>query len=159
MLVAPLLRLKIRLGDADSRVIGICFDSLLAVKPDNDSVALVRSYSEGGSEPLRAEALGALARSNHDAAAAAAVSMYQDLNDDQLRRIVVTAMGASHSVTAQAFLLERLSAPLHEAEWALEALLPKLQAGPDLDRVELALRERDDVLLARFMAWRSGVHR
>ena len=38
----PLLRLKIRLGD-ESRVLGACFDALLALAPTSESVALASS--------------------------------------------------------------------------------------------------------------------
>jgi hypothetical protein len=154
-LVAPLLRLKIKVGDADSRVIGTCFDSLLAVKPDDDSVALVQNYCNKGSQPLWAEALGALVSCNLDSAVASVVDLYEELNDEQLRRIVVTAAGTSSTGLARSFLLARLSEPLPEAEWALEALMPKLRPGPELEGVETVLKARDDALLARFNAWRA----
>ena len=149
-LTQPLLRLKIRTGDADSRVVGTCFDALLVVAPTEETVDLVLEYTHS-KDALQAEALAALASSAVPEAVAAVTKSYPTLADAQVQRVVFTSLGASPTEQAFDFLCHLLGfAPLPEATWALDALKSQLygdRAEAVADRVQV---RRDSELLCRF---------
>lgn len=148
-LTQPLLRLKIRTGDTDSRVVGTCFDALLVVAPTEETVDLVLEYTHS-KDALQAEALAALASSAVPEAVTAVTESYPTLGDAQVKRVVLTSLSASPTEQAFDFLCHLLGfAPLPEATWALDALKPQLygdRAEAVADRVQV---RQDDELLRR----------
>lgn len=149
----PLLRLKIRLGD-ESRVLGTCFDALLALAPTSESVALVLESDRSKSDVVRAEALASLASSSLPEALGAVTEIYPTLADAQLRRVLLTALGGSPTEAAHDFLCHVLGqAPLQEATWALEALKPKLHDDAIRERVWEHLKARQDELLHKYQEY------
>ena len=152
-LVYPLLRLKVRMGDADPRVLGSCFDALLVVESSQETVDLVLEYTHTDSDVVQAEALAALASSSSPAAVTAAVKHYSFLDDTQLKRVLLTALGGSSTQEAFDFLLDLVSAPKQEATWALKALGPKLMREEARESVYQVLKVRGDAdLLELFMS-------
>jgi HEAT repeat protein len=164
VLVSALLRLKIRLGDAEPRVLGVCFDSLLLLSPGSDTVNLVLEYAKSKTskkrfspshDVIQAEAIASLASSNVAEAVNGVSRLYSTFNDLQLRRILLTALGASPTTEAYTFLLESIKeAPIGEAKWALESLKPK-QHDPDVKReIEACLQKRKSKeLLEMYKGW------
>jgi hypothetical protein len=164
VLVAPLLRLKIRLGDAEPRVLGVCFDTLLVISSDRETVKLVLEYATPkplakrftpSHDVLQAEALASLASSSLSEAINDVTTLYETLTDTQLRRVLLTALGASPTPEAFTFLCQILKdAPVTEAKWGLEALKSKLHDEENRNLIETCLAKRkDDELLRAYAAW------
>lgn len=148
-LTYPLLRLKIRLGDVEPRVLGTCFDALLVLVPNRESVDLILEYTHSDDDVLQAEALASLASAALPEAIQAVMANYPTLSDAQLQRVVLTALGGSPTEEAVEFLLTTLQSPEErEAQWALEALKPKLRDEALQARVleHLQVRPSDDLL-------------
>ncbi len=144
-MAAPLLRLKIHLGDADSRVLGNCFDSLLSLMPNQESIKLIHSYTLNN-DALQAEAVAALASSSLSEAVSLVLADYDTFIDLQLKRIVLTSLSLSTTAEALDFLLNKLSDSLSEASIALEALKPKLHDLALKAEVARRLSQRKDEL-------------
>ncbi len=164
LLVAPLLRLKIRSSDVEPRVLGVCFDTLLVISPDSDTVNLVLEYAQNKSlikkltpshDVVQSEAIASLASSNLVEAIRVVTHLYKTLSDTQLRRVLLMALGASPITEAFEFLIQQLKeAPVSEARWALEALKSK-RYDPDVKiRIETSLKERKSKeLLEVYQGW------
>jgi len=125
-IVGPMLRLKIRMGDEDARVLGNCFDALLAKVPSQSSVDLIDSFLFEEDAILAAEAMASLASSAFSEAIAKVTETYDEFEDEQLRRILLTSLGASPTQEALDFLYLQLQKDLPDARWALSAVEPKL---------------------------------
>lgn len=157
-LVSPLLRLKIRLGDAEPRVLGVCFDTLLVISPDRETVQLVLEYAtpkpltkrfspkdfSPSHDVMQSEAIASLASSGLAEAVNGATKLYTTL-DAQLRRVLLTALRGSSASEAFNFLCQIVKdAPVNEAKWGLEALKPKLHDEESRSLIEKYLKERSD---------------
>jgi hypothetical protein len=154
-LVRHLLRLKIRVGDAEPRVLGACFDSLLLLDSSNEAINLVLEYTTSEREVLQSEALASLASSSLPEAITEVTTLYPALSDLQVKRIVLTSLGISSTREAFDFLYDRLTkGDAHEVKWALTALTSKRH---DEERKSLIANEvtkrNDDVLLTIFEKW------
>lgn len=139
------LRLKVRLGEEDPRVLGACFDSLLALQR-SDAVGFVAEYARTEKPEVRAEALTALAAADLEEAVNVAREAWSQLSDPRLKKTLLLAFGSSPVASAHAFLLEVLAeAPLPLAAQALEALRPRADAETRRaigDKVEARGEER-----------------
>ncbi len=145
-IVGPMLRLKIRIGDEDARVLGNCFDALLAKVPSQASVDLVSGFLFEEDEILAAEAMASLASSSLPEAIQKVTSNYDEFEDEQLQRILLTSLGASPAQEAVEFLYLCLEKDLPDAKWALTALEPKLHNDEIREKVNTILDRRDDDL-------------
>jgi hypothetical protein len=165
LLVSSLLRLKIRSGDAEPRVLGVCFDTLLIISPDSETVQLVQGYAAPKAitkrftpshDVVQAEAIASLASSSLAEAVHVVTKLYPTLSDMQLRRVLLTALGASSASEAFNFLCQIVKdAPLNEARWGLEALKPKLHDEENYSLIETCLTQRkDDELLQTYTTWK-----
>ena len=154
-LVMPLLRLKIRLGDEDVRVLGSCFDALLVLEPNEATVNLLLNYACPKpyleDDVLQAEALAALASSDVPMAVEKAIQQYAHLIDEQIKRILLTSLGSSSIPKAQTFLLKMLGSNEQEATWALDALKPKLHNEDIREQVIEHVRQREDPSLLQMI--------
>lgn len=144
--VGPMLRLKIRMGDEDARVLGNCFDALLAKVLSQSSVDLVNDFLLAEDEVLAAEAMASLASSSLPEAIHKITSNYETFEDEQLRRILLTSLGASPTQEALDFLYTCLERPLPDARWALTALEPKIHNDEIKEKVIELLDQRNDDL-------------
>jgi hypothetical protein len=152
-LVAPLLRLKIRVGDAEPRVLGVCFDTLLVINPESETVALVLEYAtpqpisqrlSRSHDVVQAEATASLASSSLAEAVNTVTKLYTTLSDTQLKRVLLTALGGSPAAEAFNFLCQIVKEKsVNEAKWGLEALKPRLD-GEGKKMLEAILNERKD---------------
>jgi hypothetical protein len=165
LLVSPLLRLKIRSGDVESRVLGVCFDTLLIISPDSETVQLVLEYAtpkpltqklsirnlSASHDVVQAEAIASLASSGFAEAINAVTRLYRTLSDTQLKRVLLTALGGSSATEAFNFLCQIVKeAPVNEAKWGLEALRSKIYDEDSRKIIEKNLAERGDKDLLNF---------
>jgi hypothetical protein len=160
LLVSPLLRLKIRSGDVEPRVLGVCFDTLLVISPDSETVQLVQEYAlpkqitqrlSRNHDVVQAEAIASLASSSLAEAVHTVTKLYPTLSDMQLRRVLITALGGSSATEAFNFLCHVIKeAPANEAKWGLEALRPKLYDTDSRTIIEQHLAERTSQELLSF---------
>jgi hypothetical protein len=141
-IVIPLLRLKVRLGDTETRVLGVCFDTLLFLEPNSETLKLVEDYAASADVRLQAEALASLAGSDFDEAVDFAIRAYQDVTDKQLKRVMLTGFGLSRTPAALDFLYDTLSGSEPEADWALAALKPRMFDETVKQRVQNILSAR-----------------
>jgi hypothetical protein len=166
LLVLPLLRLKIRLGDVEPRVLGVCFDTLLVISPDSESVQLVLEYATPRAplkrlapshDVVQAEAIASLASSSFAEAVNAVTKLYSTL-DAQLRRVLLTALGGSSATEAFHFLCSIVKEKsVNEAKWGLEALKSKLYDPESKAVLETSLAQRkDDELLRLYKSWQNS---
>ncbi len=165
LLVAPLLRLKIRSSDVEPRVLGVCFDTLLIISPDSETVRLVLEYAQAKSitkkfspdyNVVQSEAVASLASSSFAEAVNAVTKLYEALPDSQLKRVLLTALGASSVSEAFNFLVQIVKdAPVNEARWGLEALKPKLFDADNKAVIEQYLKARkNDDLSKLYQSWK-----
>jgi hypothetical protein len=163
LLVSPLLRLKVRSGDAEPRVLGVCFDTLLIAHPDSETVNLVLEYATPkpllkrlatSQDVVQSEAIASLASSGLAEAVNAATKLYPTL-DAQLRRVLLTSLGGSNASEAFNFLCSIVkNAPANEAKWGLEALNSKLYDPDSKVMIRRYLAERNDrELLKLYESW------
>jgi hypothetical protein len=163
VLVSPLLRLKIRLGDVEPRVLGVCFDTLLIISSDSETVQLVLEYAtpkpvtkrfSPSHDVVQSEAIASLASSGLAEAVNAVTKLYKTLSDAQLKRVLLTALGASSASEAFNFLCQIVrDAPVNEARWGLEALKPRLD-DEGKTTLEAFLKDRkDSELLRLYQNW------
>ena len=146
-LTYPLLRLKIRMGDAEPRVLGTCFDALLVLAPNSETVDLILEYTHSDNDVIQAEALASLASSSVPEGVVKIAERYPSLTDPQLKRVLLTSLGGSPTGEAVDFLYELFkTAALPEATWALEALKPRLDDEKQtLIQSILESRQEDDL--------------
>jgi hypothetical protein len=170
LLVAPLLRLRIRAGDVEPRVLGVCFDTLLVVSPDSETVQLVLEYAapkefsveqlrsrkspNSHSDVLQSEAIASLASSSLAEAIHTVTKLYPTL-DAQLRRVLLTALGGSSASEAFNFLCQVVrEKDVSEAKRGLEALKSKLYDADSKAVIRQFLTERKDrELLDLYESW------
>jgi HEAT repeat protein len=116
---APLLRLKLLLGDREPEVIGQCCSSLLDLAP-RQALPLLQSLLNHTEEEVRIEAASALAASREPEAIEILKSFWKGKVSADVRRAILISLGASPLRSAAEFLLAVFSDPSHE--WAAEAL-------------------------------------
>jgi hypothetical protein len=102
---------------------------------------------------VQAEAIASLASSSFAEAIHAVTKLYATLTDMQLRRVLLTALGASSASEAFHFLCQIVKdAPFDEAKWGLEALKPKLHDEESRSQIERYLKERNNADLLQIYA-------
>jgi HEAT repeat protein len=117
---APLLRLKIRLGDAEAQVLSECFSSLLKVAP-SQGVPLVAEYLSGPDE-VRMMAALALGESRRPDALEALIAFWRKGVPRDAREDVLVAIGLARQPAATAFLLSLIAENPDAAALAVTAL-------------------------------------
>jgi HEAT repeat protein len=144
----PLLRFKLKIGDAEPAVLGDCFRSLLDVAPA--AIAVVAERLAGRDEALAEQAAVALGESRQAAAFPILREELERAAQASRRRVLLTALMLLRSDEAQDFVLGQLAdAPPATAMLAVDALAifqhdPALRAR----MLELARRRGDAALLA-----------
>ncbi|HEY6345402.1 MAG TPA: HEAT repeat domain-containing protein [Bryobacteraceae bacterium] len=116
---APLLRLKLLLGDREPEVIGQCCFSLLNLAP-RQALPLLQRLLNHAEEEVRTEAASALAASREPEAIEILKSFWKGKVSAEVRRAILISLGASPLRSAADFLLAVFSEP--QGEWAAEAL-------------------------------------
>jgi hypothetical protein len=144
-----LLRLKLRTGDAEPRVIGACFDGLLSLE-GVDAIALVAEYLKppvselrlpsrdlNPQNPLLSEAVASLAASNIPQAVEKAIAEWEAVKATPVAKVLLGSLAASPRPEGLEFLLTLLrSAPKPLAQQVLKALKPMMTRG-DVSRAVL----------------------
>jgi HEAT repeat protein len=115
---APLLRLKLLLGDREPEVIGQCCFSLLNLAP-RQALPLLQRLLNNAEEEVRTEAASALAASREPEAVEILKSFWRGKVSADVRRAILISLGASPLRSAAEFLLAVFSEP--SGEWATEA--------------------------------------
>jgi HEAT repeat protein len=116
---APLLRLKLLVGDREPEVIGQCCSSLLSLAPRH-ALPLLQRLLNHAEEEVRIEAASALAASREPEAIEILKSSWKGKVSAPVRRAILISLGASPLRSAAEFLLAVFSDP--SGEWAAEAL-------------------------------------
>jgi HEAT repeat protein len=144
----PLLRYKVRIGDAAGEVLLECFVALLSLAPER-VMPLIAEVLERGDASRREAAALALGQSRRDEA----LPLLEDLASRlpmHERRVALVAIATLRSAPAVQYLIELLgSAPLSLAEQAVRALGIFRFDEAVCQRVRDALRERDEAPLLR----------
>lgn len=131
---APLLKLRVLLGDAEPRVIGACLDGLLHLSRA-EAVPFVQELLGHEDAVIRLEVACALAASNLPEAVRTATGEWKKLTDSRSRKAVIAALISSPTTEALDFLLGLLPQNNRaDAVAALAAMAPRLR--------ETELRER-----------------
>ncbi len=131
---APLLKLRVLLGDAEPRVIGACLDGLLHLSRA-EAVPFVQELLGHEDAVIRLEVACALAASKLPEAVRTATGEWKKLTDSRSRKAVIAALASSPTPEALDFLLGLLPRNNRaDAVAALAAVAPRLR--------ETELRER-----------------
>jgi HEAT repeat protein len=140
----PVLRLKVFAGDQEPRVLGACFDALIALR----ALEFVAERLWEGDEDVRMEAAAALGGSRDDAAFAALKGCYEGCAERRMRKAVLIAMGASRNESALAYLIGMIEPG---ATGVIEALAPHRYHDDARRRIEEAVvASRNTALLRVF---------
>ena len=117
-----LLRLKARVGDTRSAVVGQVFDSLLALEPDA-ALTFVAEFLTSPNIEIRDEAALSLGGSRLPQAVDILKTAWKGNNDWEFGGVILRALSSSRQPTAIDFLLEFVrSGSRREASQALDAL-------------------------------------
>lgn len=128
---APLLKLRVLLGDPEPRVVGACLDGLLHLSKA-EAVPFIRELLGSEDAAIRLEAVCALAAASLPEAVNAATAGWDKLGDPRSRKAVIAALASSPLPEALEFVLSLLSkANRPDATAALAAVGPRLRE-PDL---------------------------
>jgi len=128
---APLLKLKVLVGDLEPRVIGACLEGLLHLAR-TEALPFLQELLGHKDASVRMEAICALAASSLPEAVNLATRTWNTFTDPRSRKAVIAALANSHTPEALNFLLELLSqANRPEAMAVLGAIGPRLRE-PDL---------------------------
>jgi len=139
---APLLKLRVLVGDPEVRVIGACLDGLLALSKEQ-AVAYVRTLLSHPEAAIRLEAHCALAASAVPGAIQAAIQAYSTVTDPKAKKAVLAALASSPSKEALDFLIGCIGAN-REALQALNLLAPRLSDKAVVERVQQAANQTAD---------------
>jgi len=154
--LAPLLRLKILGGDAESQVIADCLAALLRVAPVGALELCARLLDRGDAARSETVAL-ALGESRLRSALPVLRAWWERTVTLDLRRIALLAIALLRTEDAQAFLLEIIAgAPGHDARDAIAALGVFRDDEALLARLVAAAEARDDVDLRSALAPLTG---
>jgi len=138
----PVLRLKVHAGDDEPRVIGACFDSLIALR----AIPFVAARLWDGDDDVRMEAASALGGSRDDAAFTALKACYESCAERQMRKAVLLAMGASRNESALTYLIGLIEPG---ASNVIEALAPNRFHDDTRRRIEEAVNATGSETLRR----------
>jgi HEAT repeat protein len=146
---APLLRLKVLLGDKEPEVVGQCFASLLSLAP-RASLPFVREFLSRGDEDVVAEAASVLAASREPEAIEILRRFWKTKASREVRRAILISLGASPLKQAADFLLAVLSEESDElATQALAALAASRFHAEMREGVRLAVEAKGNAELSR----------
>lgn len=124
---APLLKLRVLLGDPEPRVIGACLDGLLHLSRA-EAVPFVQELLTSEDAALKLEAVCALAAANLPQAVKAATTAWKGFSDPRARKAIIAALASSPTAEALDFLLELLALDnRNDAVEALTALAPRFR--------------------------------
>jgi hypothetical protein len=138
---APLLKLKVLLGDLEPRVVGACLEGLLHLAR-TEALPFLRELLGHKDTAVRLEAVCALAASSLPEAVNLATSTWKTLTDPRSRKAMIAALASSHTPEALDFLLELLSkASRSEALAVLGAIGPRLREPELLERARQAIAQ------------------
>jgi len=144
---ALLLRLKALAGDPEPEVTGQCLAALVSLEPQA-SVEFVGRFLKAADEDVRSEAVGALAKSREAEAFQLLKNYWRTRLSPEMRRVVLTSLGASPLPEAAEFLVTAVKEePTDVAVHALEALGVsrfRLEVG---ERVAAIVEDRQEARL------------
>ncbi|MBF6594513.1 MAG: HEAT repeat domain-containing protein [Thermaceae bacterium] len=142
---APLLKLRVLVGDSEPRVIGVCLDGLLHLT-GKDAVPFVQELLEPPNA-VSLEAICALAAANIPEATRAAIQSWNKFIEARARKAIIAAFASSPTLEATEFLLGLLVGERGNALEALAALAPKLQDSSIRERARKAIKNNKSRVL------------
>ncbi len=150
----PLLRMKTLAGDAEARIVGECFASLLRLAPEA-SLPFVSAFLDASAPEVQEAAAFALGESQL-ADALEPLRRWQQRADDG-GRIALLAIALLRLDAALDFLVTLVgTAPPRLARLALDALAAPCERAAVRERVLRAARDREDGALEAELAGREG---
>ncbi len=152
---ALLLRLKALVGDPEPEVVGECFTALLSIA--TDAVSFVAQFLERGDAEIRIEAAAALGSSREPEAIAILKQYWQRCGEPELKRAILTSLGASPLPEAAEFLLSVISeAPAQTAAEAIAALASSRHRSEMRARAAAVVEARNEPSLQRVFQHEFG---
>lgn len=143
-IAVPLLRFKVRAGDADARVLGACFGALLSLAPEG-SLELVASIARGADPERREAALLALGESRLHAVVPILCQLAEQALTSIELRPVLLALSLARVDAAWDFLIAQLrEASADRARLAIDVLAPYRANAALRERALAAAEERRD---------------
>lgn len=140
----PVLRLKVRSGDPDARVLGACFGALLSLAPEG-SLELVASFARGADAERREVALLALGESRTHAAVPILCELAERALTREELRAALLALGLARLDAAWDYLIAQVrSASLERARLSIDVLATYRASPTLLERTLAAAEERRD---------------
>lgn len=137
---APLLKLRVLLGDSEPRVMGACLDGLLHLTKA-DAVPFIQELLASPDPALKLEAVCALAAANVPQAVKAVSAAWKAFPDPRARKAIIAALASSPAPEAAHFLLERLGAENRaDGVEALMALAPRFRDAEVKDQAAQAIQ-------------------
>lgn len=144
----PLLRLKVKIGDADPQVLSECFVALLQLSPVQ-SLSLVAMFLDHADEQICEMAALALGESRIPAALAVLSDWWQRNRQPELRRTALLAISMLRQDDALDFLLSIvMDGKIDDAKVAIAALKIYQDDSTLWQRVKDAARQRKDFSLS-----------
>ena len=145
---APLLRLKARIGDIEPAVVGSCLAALLGLDSPG-CIEFVASFLNADPD-LQIEAAAALGAARAPEAVEVLTKRFPRERSFELRKAIVTSLGASTLPAAADFLVEVISEPDQDlAITALESLSASRFGAKYRDRAEAAIQAHGGSALER----------
>lgn len=140
----PLLRLKVRVGDANPQVLSECFMGLLKLDPES-SLSFVAQFLESASEQICETAALALGESRLEEAFSSLQNCWQRSRAPSFRRIGLMAIAMLRQDSAIDFLLSLIAEGSRlDAQDAISALKLYQQEQILWERVLQAVEQRSD---------------
>lgn len=146
---APLLRLRLRMGDEDPRVVGECARALLGLAAGG-SLSLVAALLEVDDDALFGEAALALGESRLPGACDALCRAWSQTFETDRRKVLLAALGALRREEGVAFLLRRVEEEAPDLACGAIEVLAAYAGGEVLrGRVAAAVERSGDDALPR----------
>lgn len=145
----PLLRLRVRGGETNAEVIGVCCASLLELAAD-DNWELVLSFLHHSNDDIRIQAALALAESRTPGAFAAICDAWRADHDPSVRGTLLTCVGLLRSKESREFLVSLIDGDDETtAVDAIRALAPSRALDELVQRIARAVKESASPRLRR----------
>lgn len=136
---APLLKLRVLLGDTEPRVIGACLDGLLHLSK-TEAIPFIQGLLAHADAGVRLEAVCTLAAAHLPEAVKVATEAWKNFPDPRSHKAIVAALASSPTLEATDFLSALLAQEnRNDALLVMGALAPRLRESEIREKVEHAI--------------------
>ncbi|MBI1249551.1 hypothetical protein GC197_17135 [bacterium] len=155
---APLLKLKLLLGDDEAEVHGECCSALLKIEKE-EALSFVQPFLETGDSDMCVQTALAIGESQFDGAFEILRTAWGRRAELAVRESLLLCVGLIRSTASQDFLLSLITShDVRTASDAIKALQLSASLGDIRQRTEAAVEATGNEQLARFFAseWRDA---